>query len=133
MICIDTTVLIDEFRARGNPDAPVNKALLRHRHESLIVPFVAAGEFLDGAAMVSEESVQQALVLLRLRRVVSGSLDTAEHFGRIVSNLRKSNALVGRSHNDMWIAAIAREHGARLLTRNAEHFRGVPGLEVLSY
>ena len=53
MICIDTTVLIDEFRARGNRDAPVNRALLTHGAEILIVPAIAAGEFLDGAAMVS--------------------------------------------------------------------------------
>ena len=33
MICIDTTVLIDEFRARGSRDAPVNRALLTHGAE----------------------------------------------------------------------------------------------------
>lgn len=27
MICIDTTVLIDEFRAKGDPAAPVNQRL----------------------------------------------------------------------------------------------------------
>jgi len=41
--------------------------------------------------------------------------------------------LAGRSHNDLWIAATARSLGARLLTRNAEDFHAINGLEVLSY
>jgi hypothetical protein len=29
MIAIDTALLIDEFRAKGNPAAPVNQSLLK--------------------------------------------------------------------------------------------------------
>lgn len=45
MICVDTTVLIDEFRAKGDLSAPVNRALIAHGAETLIVPAAAAGEF----------------------------------------------------------------------------------------
>jgi hypothetical protein len=41
MICIDTTVPIDEFRARGSRDAPVNRAMLTYGAEMLIVPVMA--------------------------------------------------------------------------------------------
>ncbi len=133
MICIDTTVLIDEFRARGNRDAPVNRALLAHGAENLIVPVIAAGEFLDGAAMVSEERLQASLKILMQRRVVSADLETAQHYGRIVAFLRQEQALAGKSQNDLWIAATARCHGARVLTRNASDFEQIPGLEVLGY
>ena len=133
MICIDTTVLIDEFRARGNRDAPVNRALLAHGAENLIVPVIAAGEFLDGAAMVSEERLHESLKILRQRRVVSADLETAHHYGRIVAFLRQEQALAGKSQNDLWIAATARCHGARVLTRNASDFERIPGLEVLGY
>lgn len=133
MICADTTVLIDEFRARGNPEAPVNAALRRHAGELLFVPAAAAGEFLDGAASVSDTRCQEALMLLRQRRVVAADLEVAEHYGRIVSTLRKAKALAGRSHNDMWIAATAFALGARVLTRNAADFAAIPGLTVLAY
>jgi predicted nucleic acid-binding protein len=53
--------------------------------------------------------------------------------GRIAAALRKAKKLAGRSENDIWIAATARSLGARLLTRNAQDFRGIDGLEVLSY
>ena len=32
--------------------------------------------------------------------------------------------------NDLWIGALARQHGMRLMTRDA-HFRAVRGLQVL--
>lgn len=133
MICADTTVLIDEFRAKGSLAAAVNIALLRYRGEALVVPCAAAGEFLDGAAMVSTERFQEALLLLRRRRIVAADLDVAEHYGGIVSTLRRAKALAGCSHNDLWIAATARSLGARLLTRNPAHFRGIDDLEITPY
>ncbi|MCX6867855.1 MAG: type II toxin-antitoxin system VapC family toxin [Verrucomicrobia bacterium] len=133
MICIDTTVLIDEFRARGSRDAPVNRALLTYGAEILIVPVIVAGEFLDGAAMVSEQRFHESLGILRRRRVVSADLETAQHYGRIAAFLRRDKNLAGKSQNDLWIAATARCHGARVLTRNASDFEGIPELEVVGY
>ena len=133
MICVDTTVLIDEFRAKGDLSAPVNRALLAHGAETLIVPVAAAGEFLDGAAMVSPGRVQEALFVLRRRNVVPSDLDTAEHYGSIASSLRRARKLDSRSHNDIWIAATAKCHGARLLTRNPKHFQAIEGLDIIGY
>jgi predicted nucleic acid-binding protein len=133
VICVDTTVLIDEFRAKGDLSAPVNRALLAHGAETLFVPAAAAGEFLDGAAMVSPARVQEALFLLRRRKLVGAGLDVAEHYGSIASSLRKIRKLEGRSQNDIWTAATAKCHGARLLTRNPKHFQAVEGLAVIGY
>jgi predicted nucleic acid-binding protein len=133
VICVDTNVLIDEFRAKGDLSAPVNRALIAHGAETLIVPAAAAGEFLDGAAIVSPARVQEALFLLRRRNVVPSDLDTAEHYGSIACSLRKARKLDGRSHNDLWIAATAKCHGARLLTQNPKHFQAIEGLAVIGY
>ncbi len=133
MICLDTTVLIDEFRAKGNPEAAVNRTLLAHGAEFLIVPVIAAGEFLDGAAMVSESRLRVSMDWLNRRQVVAADVETARHYGRIVADLRRAKLLAGRSQNDMWIAATAIKHGATLLTRNPEDFTGIDGLRVLGY
>lgn len=93
----------------------------------------AAGEFLDGAAMISEERVQQALRLMRTRRLAAVTLEIAEHYARISSILHRARTIAGRSHNDLWIAATSRSHGARLLTRNPSDFAGISGLEIISY
>lgn len=133
MICVDTTVLIDEFRAGGDLSAPVNLKLLECGTEELIIPVTVAGEFLDGAAMVSNKRFTQAMTLLRMRKVVDSDMEVAGHYARLVSEMRKRKRLSGVSQNDLWIAATARRHGARLLTRNPVHFQSVPGLEVLGY
>jgi hypothetical protein len=56
--------------------------------------------------MVSPARVQEALSLLRRRKVVPSDLDTAEHYGSIASSLRKARKLDHRSHNDIWIASM---------------------------
>ena len=133
MICVDTTVLIDEFRARGNPDAAVNRTLRAHGAELLIVPVIAAGEFLDGASMVSEIRLRESMEWLHRRRMVPADVESAHHYGRIVAELRRAKRLAGRSQNDIWIAAIAVQHGATLMTRNSADFSGIEGLRVVAY
>ena len=133
MIAIDTTVLIDEFRAKGNPTAPVNHALIKLGEEPMLVPAVVAGEFLDGAWMVSRERAEQAMRLLRTRRVCGIDLETASIYGRLVARLRGERKLRGRSQNDLWIAATAISAGATLLSRNPDDFSGIEGLEVWGY
>jgi predicted nucleic acid-binding protein len=133
MIAIDTTVLIDEFRAKGNPDAPVNQALLKLGEEPMLVPAVVAGEFLDGAWMVSKERADQAMRLLRMRRVCGIDLETASIYARLVAGLRREKKLGGRSQNDLWIAATAISARATLLSRNPADFEGIEGLEVRGY
>ena len=133
MIAIDTTVLIDEFRAKGNPAAPVNQALIKLGGEPMLVPAVVAGEFLDGAWMVSKERAEQAMRLLRTRRVCGIDLETATIYGRLVARLRRERKLAGRSQNDLWIAATAISAGATLVSRNPDDFSGIEGLEVWGY
>ena len=133
MIAIDTTVVIDEFRARGNPAAPVNQALLKVGEEPMLVPAVVAGDFLDGAWMVSEERADQAMRVLRTRRICGADLETASIYGRLVARLRRERKLAGRSQNDLWIAATALSAGATLLSRNPADFSGIEGLEARGY
>ena len=133
MIAIDTTVVIDEFRARGNPAAPVNQALLKLGEEPMLVPALVAGDFLDWAWMVSEERADQAMRVLRTRRICGGDLETASIYGRLVARLRRERKLAGRSQNDLWIAATALSAGATLLSRNPADFSGIEGLEVRGY
>ena len=133
MIVIDTTVLIDEFRAKGNPAAPVNRTLLELRSEPMAVPAIVAGEFLDGAWMVSRERASEAMRLLRTRRICGVDLETAAIYGRLVARLRRAGRLGGRSQNDLWIAAATISEGATLLTRNPADFSGIEGLDVRGY
>ena len=83
--------------------------------------------------MVSAERFQQAVAWLRLRRLAGVSFECSRCYGRIVAGLRRLGKLSGRSQNDMWIASIAIQNDATLLTRNEADFHDISGLRVLSY
>lgn len=133
MICLDTTFLVDLWRNKENPGHATVHLLRNRPAEIFAVPAHAAGEFLEGAASISEERIQESLRFLRLFAACVVDIDTAQHYGRIVADLRKRSLLHGVSKADMWIAAWAVQHGAMLATRNVRHFEAVEGLSVLPY
>ncbi|MBN8249558.1 MAG: type II toxin-antitoxin system VapC family toxin [Verrucomicrobia bacterium] len=49
----------------------------------------------------------------------------------VFRELRRSGSMTGE--NDLWIAATALEAGEVLVTRNVKHFRGIRGLNVMTY
>jgi predicted nucleic acid-binding protein len=133
MICLDTTFLIDLWRQRGAAGDAARGILSTHAGEVFAVPAHAAGEFLEGAACVSEDRLRQAVLFLRLFRFGEATFETAEWYARVVSGLRQRDLLAGRSKADLWIASWAMEHGGILATRNERDFRNIPDLKVLSY
>lgn len=66
MICLDSNFLIALWRHRGRADHPASLALKRYPDEVLVVCVPIAGEFLEGAAFVSEERFREAVDLLSL-------------------------------------------------------------------
>lgn len=133
LICVDTTFLVDLWRTRGDQDSPPSRLLRAYSGAEFAVPAHAAGEFLEGGAAVSSDRLRQTLSFLRLFRIGEVGIETAHRYALIVSTLRRESALAGRSKPDIWIAAWALQHAAPLVTRNARHFGGIPGLELLDY
>lgn len=133
MICLDTDFLIALWRSRKHPDHPARLALAGHPGEVLVVCTPVAGEFLEGAAFISEERLQEAVRFLRLFDISGVSLQTAVRYGRLVADLRRKNLLEGVSKADVWIAAWAVQHNAFLATQNTRHFRRIPDLKLISF
>ena len=59
--------------------------------------------------------------------VLGGATETARHYSQIKSDLRAQGRPV--PENDIWIAAVALQHGLVLVTRD-EHFGQVGGLKT---
>ena len=133
MICLDTAFLVDLWRDHPSEDSSARSLLERHSGEEFVVPCHAAGEFLEGGATISEARLAESLLFLRLFRIGDVTIETALRYARIVSHLRSTGALSGRSKPDLWIAAWAAQNTAPLATRNTKHFDGIPDLELLSY
>ena len=58
-------------------------------------------------------------------------LEVCWSYGRTFRYLADNGMLIGA--NDLWIAAAALAHSLPLATRNARHFKRVPGLQVIEY
>jgi predicted nucleic acid-binding protein len=101
--------------------------------ETFVVPALAAGEFLEGAAFVSEERLREASRFLLMFQTGQVTLETAARYGRLVADLRRRKRLAGISTADAWIAAWALEHQCPLATGNVRHFERVAGLRVLGF
>ncbi len=133
MLCVDTTFLVDLWRSAGREDAGCVRLLREAGSETFAVPAHAAGEFLEGGAVVSPRRFNESLEFLRLFALGQVGLETAEHYARTVADLRTRNVLGGLSKPDLWIAAWALEHGSPLVTRNTGHFRAIKRLELIAY
>jgi tRNA(fMet)-specific endonuclease VapC len=59
--------------------------------------------------------------------VLACDLETARHYGRIKDGLRRKGRPL--PENDIWIAALARQHDLTLVSRDA-HFADVESLPV---
>jgi len=99
---------------------------------AVFVPSIVLGELYYGA----RKSGRAAANVTRVDAFAAGNAvlvcdeDTARRYGEIKDGLR----VIGRPipENDIWIAAVARQHGLTLATRDA-HFSHVAGLLVAAW
>lgn len=125
-VLLDSTVVIAYYRG--------DQALRPRFAESRImyVPWVVLGELQFGAQRAQRP--QQQLANIRDLLTFAGALfpdeSTTEHFGKIKADLFTMGKPI--PDNDLWIAAIARQHGLPVATRDT-HFSHVPGLQTLDW
>ena len=97
--------------------------------ERLWLPLIALGELELGVELARNSGAQRAALDAFLPAVALLPLTTAttQHYARLRGALSRSGTPI--PENDLWIAALAVEHGWPLATRDA-HFTRVPGLTV---
>ena len=105
--------------------------LLRHATETAI-PAVVLGEYKYGIRQSRDRSryEQWLPVVLAGCRVLPVDEGTAERYAEIRDELRR----IGRPipENDIWIAALARQHALPVLSRD-KHFDFVSGLTRIAW
>jgi tRNA(fMet)-specific endonuclease VapC len=100
--------------------------------DSLIMPTIVLGELYAGfaAGQRKQENIQKLRDFLASSgtRVAQTTEETAERYGRLVQQLKLQGTPIPT--NDIWIAAVAFETGAVLLTSD-RHFSAIPLLETI--
>lgn len=93
-----------------------------------MVSSVAWGEFLEGFENIEDERVaalEEGVSVLALTSA------TAKIYAGVTRRLLAEGRLIGA--NDLWIGASSIEHSLPLVTRNVEHFRRLPNLQLIEY
>ena len=77
-----------------------------------------------------EKHLEQMRGFLPAVTVLRGVPQTSEQYGRLRAELAQAGVLI--PENDIWIAAVAVQHGLRLAARD-QHFGRIPGLEAVPW
>jgi tRNA(fMet)-specific endonuclease VapC len=97
----------------------------------VFLPIFVLGELRAGFAAGSQAGRNAAVLgqFLANRRVelLLPDAETTEHYARLFAHLRGQGTPIPT--NDLWIAALAVQHGLTLCTSDA-HFRHLPQLSV---
>jgi tRNA(fMet)-specific endonuclease VapC len=128
-LILDTTVLVDlqrEFRKEER--GPATRLLESSGDTPLLISFVTWMEFAEGFGDDDRSACESFLAAFR---VLWPDADTAWGAARVSRALQASGTPIG--DHDLWIAALALEHGHAVASRNERHFRRVPGLSLQSY
>lgn len=79
-----------------------------------------------------KERAGAALRRLRRKPQLRITIDTAEIFGSLAAQLKKSGRDPYVRINDLWLAAQAIQHDLKLLTSNLKDFEDIPGLKMVA-
>ena len=129
-VALDTSFLIDvqnERRARGAPRGAL--AFLRtHANTAMLLPAVALGEYLAGFDDPDSPAARSLVMALHVLEVTS---EAARLYALTSRALRAARRPIGS--NDLWIGCTALAAEIPIVTRNADEFRRIPGLHVVTY
>ena len=95
--------------------------------DEVFVPIVVLGELYYGARKSAhvEKNVSRIDELADNSKLLDCDLNTSHHYGRIKNELRSKGRPI--PENDIWIAAVAKQHALTLVSRDA-HFDQVQAL-----
>jgi tRNA(fMet)-specific endonuclease VapC len=123
---LDTNIIIALFAN----DTAVKDNLAKA--DEVFVPSIAIGELCFGARKSArvEENLQRIDEFVANSVVLGCDTEIARRYGEVKNALRVKGHPI--PENDIWIAAIALQHGLTLTTRDT-HFSGVENLRVTAW
>ena len=105
--------------------------VLREANEAA-VPVIVLGEFRYGIRQSSRQARYEQWLAESIPsyRVLAVDEETAERYAQIRDELKRAGRPIPA--NDLWIAALARQHALPILSRD-QHFDSVRGLERVGW
>jgi tRNA(fMet)-specific endonuclease VapC len=125
-ILLDTNIVIELFKG--------NTAVTAHFeiYQSANIPFAVLGELYLGAYRSSNpiKHIKQVNDFSAKCNVLMADAETANNYALIKTALLNKGKPI--PENDIWIAAVAKQHELHLITRD-KHFDEIEGLSIKSW
>jgi tRNA(fMet)-specific endonuclease VapC len=120
---LDTNIVIALFAQEPSVREQLSRA------QEVFIPTVVLGELYYGARRSTkiEENLSRIDELAATALVLTCDTGAAQQYGSIKDRLRSRGRPL--PENDIWVAAIARQHSLTLVSRDA-HFEEVDGLQL---
>lgn len=98
----------------------------------LFLPVIVLGEYRFGIKVARDRKTRETWLadVESAVTVLDVNSETARHYADVREELRKARTPI--PENDLWIAALARQHDLPVITRDA-HFDHVPGLRRVTW
>jgi len=125
-------VILDTNGLSAMADGDVNLEPLLRQSSEIAVPVIVLGEYQYGIRQSRSRTRYERWLaeVLASCRVLAVDEGTAGHYAGIRAELKRSGRPI--PGNDLWIAALARQHALPLLSRD-RHFDFVPGLQRVGW
>ena len=128
-LILETSFLVDfERENNGGVPGPALAFLEAHEDARLYITFTVAGELAAGVSLADRARWDEFVAPFH---ILPFTADVAWEYGRAYRYLQENRMLIGA--NDLWIASTSLAHWMPVVTRDAEHYRRVPDLEVVAY
>ena len=129
---LDTSIWVDVERGRLAP-ADV-AAVTGEEPVNLALPVIAEPQY--GVVQRSPDAAsrnRRASALARIRHKPCLIIDreTGEFFGRLAADVDSRGRPSTHRVNDLWLAALAIQHGMKLATQNERDFADLPGVDLV--
>ena len=125
-ILLDTNIVIALFAGEAVVRRGVEQA------EAIFIPVIALGELHYGARQSARvaANLDRLTAFAAVAAVLVCDPGTAAAYGELKALLRAQGTPI--PENDIWIAALARQHLLELASRDA-HFTLIPGLDLVRW
>ncbi len=130
MVCLDTSFVIDLFRANNAAKDYMSKLEANNEIVAMASPTII--ELMSTANLNQNKKEKEELMnFLSSIIILDLNKESAILAGEIEAHLIIAGEMIGTV--DIMIGAIAKHNNETLITRNKKHFDKIPGLKIESY
>ena len=125
--CLDTDFLVALLRGKNDAESKMEALDAEERNATTTIN---AFELFFGAHKSTKraKNLKEVFKLLDRLNVFDFTLEASEVAGEITANLEEVGKML--DFRDIMIASIVKCHGMILVTRNIDHFKRRPGLQI---